>query len=79
MDEEQIEEYMNLAFERAEEALSVNEVPIGCVFVSSDGKSVLGYGRNRTNETNNVFFTDYLVYMVKLRPLDMQRLKQLMK
>eukprot|EP00041_Stephanoeca_diplocostata_P020618 m.464447 g.464447 ORF g.464447 m.464447 type:complete len:207 (-) comp21619_c0_seq1:2079-2699(-) len=40
--------YMELAFEQAEEALSVGEVPVGCIYVRDN--VVIGRGRNRTNE-----------------------------
>ena len=39
--------YMGMALSAAEAALAAHEVPIGCVFVASDG-SVLATGRNTT-------------------------------
>ena len=43
---------MEGAFELANEALAVGEVPIGCVFLDSAEK-VIATGRNRTNESGN--------------------------
>ncbi|KAJ7979404.1 tRNA-specific adenosine deaminase [Quillaja saponaria] len=43
--------FMELALEQAKSALSILEVPIGCVIVG-DGK-VVASGRNRTTETRN--------------------------
>jgi len=45
------ENYMDLAFSLAEEALRCGEVPVGCVFVY--GKEIVGNGRNYVNETRN--------------------------
>lgn len=47
------EEFMQAAFDLAKDALSVAEVPVGCVFVH-DNSTIIGRGRNRTNETRNV-------------------------
>ncbi|KAJ3179398.1 tRNA(adenine34) deaminase [Geranomyces variabilis] len=41
--------FMKAAFEQAQEAFDVGEVPVGCVMVL-EGK-IIGRGRNRTNET----------------------------
>jgi len=46
------DEYMSLAFVKAHEALSVGEVPIGCVFVRSSGE-VISEQRNTVNQTKN--------------------------
>ena len=46
------ERWMFKAIEYAEEALSVGEVPVGCVFVHQD--RIIATGRNRTNESSNV-------------------------
>ncbi|OQR73301.1 tRNA-specific adenosine deaminase 2-like [Tropilaelaps mercedesae] len=45
-------DFMEIAFDSAEEALANQEVPIGCVFVL-DGREVVARGRNRVNETKN--------------------------
>ena len=42
---------MQMALEQAQEAYDAGEVPVGCVFVLNN--SVVGKGRNRTNETLN--------------------------
>uniref|UniRef100_A0A1B6C6X7 CMP/dCMP-type deaminase domain-containing protein n=1 Tax=Clastoptera arizonana TaxID=38151 RepID=A0A1B6C6X7_9HEMI len=44
-------EYMNEALKLAKEALSIGEVPVGCVFVK-DGL-IIAKGRNTVNETRN--------------------------
>ena len=46
------DKFMSVAFAKAHEALSVGEVPIGCVFVTSDG-AVLAETRNTVNQTKN--------------------------
>ncbi|ODM96366.1 tRNA-specific adenosine deaminase 2 [Orchesella cincta] len=43
--------HMDLAFKLAEEALSVGEVPVGCVLVFEH--EVIGQGRNFVNESKN--------------------------
>ncbi|XP_057653904.1 tRNA-specific adenosine deaminase 2 [Diorhabda carinulata] len=43
--------YMDKAFFYAREALSVQEVPVGCVFVYND--EIVALGRNTVNETGN--------------------------
>ncbi|TPX65176.1 hypothetical protein SpCBS45565_g05339 [Spizellomyces sp. 'palustris'] len=43
--------YMRAALDEAEEAYSVGEVPVGCVFVHNN--TIIGRGRNRTNESLN--------------------------
>ncbi|CAL8092378.1 unnamed protein product [Orchesella dallaii] len=43
--------HMDLAFKLAEEALSVGEVPVGCVLVFE--QEVIGQGRNFVNESKN--------------------------
>jgi tRNA(Arg) A34 adenosine deaminase TadA len=48
----EIHYYMNEALEIAEEALSVGEVPVGCVIVYHH--ELIAKGRNRTNETGHV-------------------------
>ncbi|ODN05192.1 tRNA-specific adenosine deaminase 2 [Orchesella cincta] len=45
------EGYMELAFKLAEEALSLGEVPVGCVFVFE--QEFIGRGRNQVNELKN--------------------------
>ena len=42
---------MKLALDQAHEAYNAGEVPVGCVFVLNG--TVVGQGRNRTNETLN--------------------------
>lgn len=42
---------MEQAFERAKEALSVGEVPVGCLMVYDN--KIIANGRNRVNETKN--------------------------
>ncbi|KAI1298623.1 hypothetical protein EDD11_006763 [Mortierella claussenii] len=44
---------MRAALDLAEEAHSVNEVPVGCVFVYNPTGKIIGQGRNRTNESLN--------------------------
>lgn len=63
MDKEQV--WMNMAFSMAEEALTVEEVPVGCVFVR-DSK-VIARGRNKVNETKNATKHAEIVAMDKLR------------
>jgi len=46
------DEFMELAFHKAREALEAGEVPIGCVFITDDGK-VIAEGRNEVNLTKN--------------------------
>lgn len=46
------DKFMTLAFTKAEEALTVGEVPIGCVFVGPDGK-IIAQTRNTVNQTKN--------------------------
>jgi tRNA-specific adenosine deaminase 2 len=48
-----MEDYMEAAFELAREALSVGEVPVGCVFVDSTTSKIIARGRNVVNETKN--------------------------
>lgn len=45
------EKYMKFAFDFANEALKVGEVPIGCVIVFQE--QVIGTGRNYVNDTKN--------------------------
>ncbi|CAG8753200.1 17695_t:CDS:1, partial [Cetraspora pellucida] len=40
----------------AQEAYDNHEVPVGCVFVLDD-ETIIGSGRNKTNETCNVTIT----------------------
>ncbi|KAF0443368.1 cytidine deaminase-like protein [Gigaspora margarita] len=56
-DSEMIDETIHHKFMRqaliiAQEAYDSQEVPVGCVFVL-DGETIIGSGRNRTNETCN--------------------------
>ncbi|KAF9204804.1 tRNA(adenine34) deaminase [Podila verticillata] len=44
---------MRVALDLAEEAHSVGEVPVGCVFVYDPSGEIIGKGRNRTNESLN--------------------------
>ncbi|SCZ98369.1 BZ3500_MvSof-1268-A1-R1_Chr7-1g09113 [Microbotryum saponariae] len=44
-------EFMDQAIVMAEEAFSVSEIPVGCVFVYDD--QIIARGRNRTNEQRN--------------------------
>ena len=46
------EQFMSVAFQQSEEALTVGEVPIGCCFVSEEG-DVVATGRNEVNLTKN--------------------------
>lgn len=41
-------EFFEMSFVLAEEALSLNEVPVGCVFVY-ENKEVIGRGLNQVN------------------------------
>ncbi|KAF9375417.1 tRNA(adenine34) deaminase [Podila verticillata] len=45
--------HMRVALDLAEEAHSVGEVPVGCVFVYNPSGEIIGKGRNRTNESLN--------------------------
>lgn len=45
------QEYMELAFCQAREALDSGEVPVGCVFIYEN--EIVGQGRNRVNEWKN--------------------------
>ncbi|KAJ9073802.1 tRNA(adenine34) deaminase, variant 2 [Entomophthora muscae] len=53
LNQAKILEYMKLAFEQAEEAYNVGEVPVGCVIVDKTTGKVVSGGRNETNETLN--------------------------
>ena len=44
-------EYMEMAFQQAQEALEVGEVPIGCCFVDEDNGKVIARARNEVNLT----------------------------
>ncbi|KAJ8396160.1 hypothetical protein AAFF_G00020270 [Aldrovandia affinis] len=48
---EEIESWMQKAFDMAKEALANGEVPVGCLMVYNN--EVLGRGRNEVNETKN--------------------------
>lgn len=48
--DEDLDTYMERAFELANQALDAHEVPIGCVIVNLTTGQILAYGRNRTNE-----------------------------
>lgn len=48
---EEIEHWMQKAFDMAKEALENGEVPVGCLMVYNN--EVLGRGRNEVNETKN--------------------------
>ena len=51
MEESQLS-WMNEALQVAKQALTVNEVPVGCVIVY-DNQAVIGRGHNRTNLLKN--------------------------
>lgn len=54
---ENMRKYMKFAFDEALEALRLEEVPVGCVFVYEN--QIIGSGRNRVNEfvfVNVLFF-----------------------
>lgn len=57
--------WMEAAFQQAEEALGVGEVPVGCVFVK-DGR-IVTRGRNRVNEVKNATMHAEMVALDKLR------------
>lgn len=44
--------FMNISLRLAKEALNAGEVPVGCIFIDSDG-NILASGRNTVNETKN--------------------------
>jgi len=44
--------HMKISLKLAKEALVVGEVPVGCIFIDSDG-NILASGRNTVNETKN--------------------------
>ncbi|KAG7460942.1 hypothetical protein MATL_G00204310 [Megalops atlanticus] len=48
---EEIESWMQKAFDMAKEALESGEVPVGCLMVYNS--EILGKGRNEVNETKN--------------------------
>ncbi|KAL4223484.1 tRNA-specific adenosine deaminase 2 [Mactra antiquata] len=50
-DKSSIDSWMLKSFEFAEEALTNNEVPVGCILVWKD--KILATGRNEVNETKN--------------------------
>nr|KAJ0205962.1 hypothetical protein LSAT_V11C500261260 [Lactuca sativa] len=54
--------FMKLALEQAKIAFDSLEVPVGCVIVM-DGK-VISCGRNRTNETRNVYTFITILYFM---------------
>ncbi|KAJ3276388.1 tRNA(adenine34) deaminase [Terramyces sp. JEL0728] len=64
--------FMRSALEQAQEALSLGEVPVGCVFVQ-DGK-VVGKGRNATNETLNATKHAELVAMENMEIEDIKHM-----
>eukprot|EP01038_Epipyxis_sp_PR26KG_P014937 gene14937-20093_t len=45
--------FMRLALNQAELALNKGEVPVGCVFVSSNTHQIISYGHNMTNDSRN--------------------------
>ncbi|XP_012255227.2 tRNA-specific adenosine deaminase 2 [Athalia rosae] len=45
------DEWMNIALEKANEALKSGEVPVGCLFVYKN--EIIATGRNTVNETRN--------------------------
>lgn len=46
-----IDEYNRIVFDLAKEALSVGEVPVGCILIFQN--QIIGQGRNRVNERKN--------------------------
>ncbi|XP_015514910.1 tRNA-specific adenosine deaminase 2 [Neodiprion pinetum] len=46
-----VNEWMNVALEKATEALNAGEVPVGCLFVYEN--EIIASGRNTVNETKN--------------------------
>lgn len=48
--DEDLDTYMEHAFELANQALDAHEVPIGCLIVNLETGQILSHGRNRTNE-----------------------------
>mmetsp|Transcript_13969 Transcript_13969/g.21142 ORF Transcript_13969/g.21142 Transcript_13969/m.21142 type:complete len:164 (-) Transcript_13969:19-510(-) len=46
-------EFMDAAFEQANLAFKLNEVPVGCVFVDDRSQSIVACGHNIPNKTNN--------------------------
>lgn len=44
--------HMNISLSLAKEALDAGEVPVGCIFIDSDG-IILASGRNTVNKTKN--------------------------
>ena len=46
-------EWMKQALACGESALKRSEIPVGCVFVTADGMSILAQGSNMTNVTRN--------------------------
>ncbi|KAH0867041.1 hypothetical protein HID58_074063 [Brassica napus] len=57
-------------------ALEALEVPVGCVILEEG--NIVASGRNRTNETSNVIFINFHLFLSMKRPQDMQRWKQSM-
>ncbi len=50
--EERVRHYMEKALEQAKQALTEEEVPVGCVFVWKD--EIVATGYNKVNESRNV-------------------------
>ncbi|KAJ1987644.1 tRNA(adenine34) deaminase [Dimargaris cristalligena] len=60
--------FMGAAFAQAEEAYTQGEVPVGCVFVHH--KTIIGRGRNYTNQTLNATRHAELVAIDRILGLD---------
>ena len=49
--------FMLEALKEAEKALSLSEIPVGCVFIKDN--KIIGRGHNLTNITRNVFYSSF--------------------
>ncbi|KAK7907297.1 hypothetical protein WMY93_015909 [Mugilogobius chulae] len=62
---EEIQKWMDKAFEMAKDALENGEVPVGCLLVYNN--EVIGKGRNEVNETKNATRHAEMVALDELR------------
>ena len=53
------QKYMKLALDQAQKSLESGEVPVGCIFVGSDGKIVAAYDQNGKMLRTIEKFTNY--------------------
>ncbi|KAJ0060790.1 hypothetical protein NL108_001681, partial [Boleophthalmus pectinirostris] len=63
--DEEIQKWMDKAFDMAKDALANGEVPVGCLLVYNN--EVIGKGRNEVNETKNATRHAEMVALDELR------------